>query len=240
MRVAGVNRAKIDSGPVPLDQPGADGTANDAAQNDAAHSDSHRNRSGSGDTGLFEQGCKCQTGRRPAGERDRTGQHAEQGIQPERQRHEDADHVLQDRERRRQQKESQYLRSTDAQQRQARTETDGGEERNHQRRLQRRIELEKRDPLAAGNENGNRHQQAADDGRGNVVSAEYRNVTAQAVSGQQRNAAEGECVDQVKLEQTASPRITRAVSGGPTGMILSVVDAWVGLPPGSHGAPKRT
>src|SRR5690606_41384696 len=84
---------------------------------------------------------------------------------------ENADQVLQDREDRGDDEEAQHLRATDAQQGQTRRKTDRREERDHQRRLQRRVELEQRDALIARNENGERDEQAADDRRRDVVAA---------------------------------------------------------------------
>ena len=82
-------------------------------------------------------------------------------MQAERQRDQDADHVLQDRKHGSDQKESQHLRTADPQQRQTRPKTDRREEGDHQRTLQRRIELEERHLLLARNENSDGHQQAA-------------------------------------------------------------------------------
>jgi hypothetical protein len=80
-------------------------------------------------------GAKARPGRRAAGERDGSGEDAEQRWQVECSGDQDAEHVLRDGEDRRDHEQQHHLRTAGAQQRQAGSEPDAREERDHQRAL---------------------------------------------------------------------------------------------------------
>ena len=71
---------------------------------------------------------------------------------------------LQHGQHRRQEKEDQHLRTADLQQRQARPESDGREERDHQRRAQGRVETKQRDVPLSRDQRRERDEQPANHG----------------------------------------------------------------------------
>ena len=85
----------------------------------------------------------------------------EQRVKAETERERDAGKVLHDGEARREQEEAQHLGTADLEQRQARAEADRREERDHERALQRRVELEERHALSARGEDRERDGEAA-------------------------------------------------------------------------------
>ncbi len=88
-----------------------------------------------------------------------------------------------------------------AQQRHARAEADRGEERDHQRRLQRRVEA---DGLVAGrakSRDRDRDEQPADDGRRDVVAGQQPTRGAGGVAGEQHEPRRGQRLHEVELDQ---------------------------------------
>jgi hypothetical protein len=183
--------------PAALAEDRAGRPADEAARDDAADRDGDCDRRGARDARLFEQRCEGEAGRGPAGQRDRAGEHAEQRVQPEAQRNHDADHVLQHCEDGRQQEKTQYLRSADLQQRQARAEPDRREERDHERALQRRVEGDQRRALAARDQHRDGDEEPAKHWCRQVVATEDRYQAAQALAEQQRHARKGEGLDEI-------------------------------------------
>ncbi len=180
-----------------LDQDRADRPADQAAADDSADRDCDRDGRRADDTRLLEERGECEAGRRATRERHGSRQHAKERVQPEADRDQDADDVLDDRKHGREQEEPEDLWPADLQQRQARAESDGREERDHQRALQGRIEFDERQALAVGDENCDRHEQSAEYRRRQVVSIEDRNEAAEPMPAEEGNAGEGEGVDQV-------------------------------------------
>ena len=144
-----------------------------------------------------KSGAKARPVAGPPVKRDRAGEHAEQRMQPEADRHQDADDVLHDGEDRGQQEEAQHLGPADLEERQARAEADGREEGDHQRALQRRVELHEVHALAPRDEHRDGDQQAPEHGRRQVVAGEDRHQPPQALAEQQGDAREGEGLDEV-------------------------------------------
>ena len=175
-----------------LDQDGADRTADQAAEDDAADRDRDRDGGRSGDARLLEERRKREAGRGTARQRDGAREHAEERVQPECDRHQHADDVLQDREHGRDQEETQHLRPADLEERQARAEADGREERDHERALQRRIERHERDALSARDQHRDRDEKPAEHRRRQVVAAENRDEAPEPVPEEERDAREGE------------------------------------------------
>ena len=102
-----------------------------------------------------------------------------------------------DGEYRRQQEEPQHIGPADLEQRQARAEADRREEGDHERALQRRVELQERHALAARDEYDHGDEQAAEHRRRQVVAGEHRHHPPQALAEQQGDAREGERLDEI-------------------------------------------
>ena len=151
----------------------------------------------------LEQRRERQAGRRRAGQRGRAGQHAEQRMQAEPQRHRHAQQVLHDRKRRRQQQEHQHLASAEFQQRHTGVDADGGEEGDHQRRLQAGVQGEQGDLAAARHQHGQRHHQAADHRRRQVVAVEQRDHAAQRITEEEGQAGEGQRLHRIEFQHAA-------------------------------------
>ena len=81
-------------------------------------------------------------------------------------------------------------------------ESDRGEERVLQRRLQRGVEGQRPpvERVADGEERGD--GQAAGDGRGNVVARERRNQPLEAVADEQNQTGEGDGLNEIELHVT--------------------------------------
>ena len=118
-------------------------------------------------------------------------------MQAEPDRHQDTDDVLHDGEGGGQQEEAQHLRPTDLEQGKARAEADRGEKRDHERALQRRVELHDCHALPARDEHRHGHQQASEHRRGQVVAGEHWHHPAQPFAQQQGDAGEGQGLDEV-------------------------------------------
>ena len=116
----------------------------------------------------------------------------------------EAEHVLRDGGQRGGDKEDEDQRSADAQQRQARAKADGREKRVLQRRLQRRVEGDRREPALVRDAQDGGHEQAADDRRRDVVPAEQRDPPLDAVADEEHDTGQREGLNQIEREQTAS------------------------------------
>ena len=170
----------------------ADRSAHEPPGHDANHRGGDRERSGARHAGGFELGSKRESGGGPTGERDRSREHAHQRVLPEQRRDAGADHVLQERHHRREEKEHDHGRTANAQQRHARAEPDRREERDHQGRLQRRVELDRILDVRPIQGQKDRDEQAADDGCGDVVFGERRDDAADEIAGKQHDTREGD------------------------------------------------
>ena len=91
-----------------------------------------------------------------------TGRFSPEVMEAEWLGHADADEGLHDGEKRGQSKQQRDLRTADPEQLHARVEADAGEERDHQRLGQRRIELQRHDLPMPAREQRKRDDQAAD------------------------------------------------------------------------------
>ncbi len=117
----------------------------------------------------------------------------------------------------REQEEDDHRRTTDAQQRHACAEPDGREERDHQRRLQRRVELDRIPEVGPIERQEDRDEQPADDRRGDVVFGERRDDAADEISCEQHHAREGDGLNQVQRHEgqsTASRPTCRSAGRG--------------------------
>ena len=158
--------------PQPFDEVGADRPAHHAAGDNADHRRGDGERGGAGNAGVLEERSERQAGRRTAGQRHRSGEHAHQRMLAKAPRDRDADDVLQRGDDQCNDEKQQHQRPAALEQRQAGRKSDRREERVLQRHLQRRVELERQvavevqiqDREHAGD------RQAAADRRGNVDS----------------------------------------------------------------------
>jgi hypothetical protein len=97
----------------------------------------------------------------------------------------------------REQEEAQHLRSAHLEERQARAEADRREEGDHERALQRRVESDERDALAA-REAGRRPLRAARRAPAReVVAPEHRHESPQSFAEEQRDARERERLHEI-------------------------------------------
>jgi hypothetical protein len=76
-------------------------------------------------------------------------------------------------------------------------ESDRGEEGDHERALQRRVELHQRHALSAGEEHRDGDQQAPQHGRRQVVAREDRYEPPQSLADQESDAREGERLHEI-------------------------------------------
>jgi hypothetical protein len=182
--------------------------ADHAAADDAGHRGGHRDRFRAAQAGRLERRCEGEAGRRAAGQRGGAGQHAEHRMQVEQPRHGDAHQVLHHREERGQQQEQHHRPTAGLEQAEAGVDADRGEERDHQRRLQRGVQLEQRRFACVRPPCRQCHQQAADHRFRQVVAAQHRDGAAQRVAGEQRKAGEGHGLDDIQLDHAQGPKTT--------------------------------
>jgi hypothetical protein len=184
------------------DQERADRAADDAAAHQPERRRGQGQRHAAGEVILvLHQLAERRAGAVAAGHRDRPGNQAEERVHAERLRGGDPDAVLQDREHRGEPPEQQHLRAAHLQQAEARAEPDRREERNHQRRLQRRVEVERDDAAEPQRERDRGEQEPADDRRRNVVAVEHADAAAHAVAGEEDDRRQGERLNEIELEQ---------------------------------------
>ena len=192
---------------VAFDEIGADRSAHHAAGDDADHRRGHRERRRAGHAGLFEERRKRQAGRGAAGQRHRSGEHAHQRMLSERPRDGDADDVLQRGDDERDDEEQEDQRTAALQQREAGRKANRREERVLQRHLQRRVELERLEPLKYRIARIAGDRQAAAHRRGNVDPRQDRNQAPQSVTKKQDDAGEGDGLDQIECDRHARDSI---------------------------------
>ena len=103
-------------------------------------------------------------------------------------------------------RKTRHRRPARAQERHARPEADRGEERDHERRLQRRVEGHGLVALGPQEGDPERHQQPADDRGRDVVAGEQPHPALERVSREEDQAGGGERAHEVQLYQAIGPR----------------------------------
>ena len=181
-----------------LDDGGPDRAANEAAGDDADHRRGDRERGGAGYARRSNSGANARPVAGPPVSVTDPASTPISGCWPSGLRRHGADDVLDHGDHRREQEEEHHLRPADPQQRQAGAEADGREERDHQRRLQGRVEGDERPSRPRGHGDQQRHQQPADDRRRQVVARQQRHERADAVADEQDDAGEREGLDEIE------------------------------------------
>ncbi len=181
---------------------GRDGPANQSSADEPERRRRHGERHAAGEPVLvFHQLAERGAGAVAAGHRNRPGDQAEQRVHVEHLRQRHPDRVLEGREHRRQAPEQEHLRSAHPQQAQARPQADGGEERNHQRGLERRVELEGDETLQPQHEADGGEQEPAHHRGRDVVAVQDRHLTADPVADEQHDGGERQRLHHVELQR---------------------------------------
>jgi hypothetical protein len=197
------------------DQPGRDGAADQAPRNKAegggGHGEGHRVR----ETELvLHQLPERRPRSMTAGHGDRAAEKPKKGIDAHPPGQGRAHSGLHQGEHARQNPEDQHLRSADFEQSEARAEADGGEEGDHQRRLERGVELEGQGPGLAQSHRDRREEEAADHGGGDVESIKEPDAAPDRVTHEEQDRGEGQGLDEVELDGLHSESSGRPTSSG--------------------------
>ena len=200
---------------MPVNEARPDRAADQATAHQPERRGGERQRHGPGERVLVldqlpERGPRAMTTRH----RDRSRNETEERVDTHDLREPDADGVLHDRQRSRDAPEQQNLRTSDAEQPEARAEPDGREERHHEGRLQRGVELEPEHAGLPQRQRERREEKAADHRRGDVEAVQHVHAPPDPVAdeqhdGRQRhglNHVEFQCRHAVPCGVDASPR----------------------------------
>jgi hypothetical protein len=196
-------RRRREAARLPLDQVCADRAANHAARDNADHGGRHREGGRAGHAGLLEEIRERKPGCRPPGQRHRPGKHPHQRVLSESHGHEPAEHVLQRGDDRGDDEKEQDARTAALEQRNARPKSNRCEERVLERRLQRRIHLQRLDAREVQHREDRRHRKAAAHRRRNVHARERRDQPAKPVADEENDAGECNGLNEVEGQQHA-------------------------------------
>ena len=191
----------------------ADRSANQTAADEPDSGGRHRQRDARGEPGLIlHQLAERRTGPMATGHRDRAGDQADERMHAEQFREQHADTVLRCREPGREQPEQEHLRSAHLEQREAGAKPDRREERDHHRRLQRRVEFERKERTESQRRSEGGEEEPADNRRRDVVATQERDTPAHPVPDEQDKGGDSERLDHVQsYDRHVRARFRRAV-----------------------------
>ncbi len=187
-----------------LHQPCANRASHEPARDDAHHRGSHGQCGSAGNSCLREQWGESKARCRPTGEGYRPAKHTKQRVHSKGKSYQDSDEILREGHDGRDDKEQKHLGSANAEQRQAGTAANRSEERNHQGRLQRRVEADELDVAAAQDQKHHRGENASNHCGRNVVASQEWKPFANEVSGEQHDACDGDGLDEIEFEHALS------------------------------------
>ena len=138
----------------------------------------------------------------PARHRHAAREQSKQRILAEYHRQSDANGVLECRQQAREEPEQHDLHAPNAQQTEARTQSNGREERDHHRALQRCRELERKHSRLSQCERERRKQESAHHWCRNIESIENADALANAVAGEEDDCSKGNRLDHVERQRS--------------------------------------